>query len=75
MTERRGCCFMKANSLILVTCQGGLLSKIFPFFYFLSVDKLLTVLRRVVPQLICNPRGYGGWLIIDQSPPVIARES
>ena len=87
MTERRVCCFMKANSLILVRCQGGLLSKIFPFFrifttciflFFasdLSIFKRLTVLRRVVPQLICNPRGYGGWLIIDQSPPVIVRES
>ena len=81
MTERPVCCFMKANSLILVRCQGGLLSKIFPFFHlfttcivffcFWSLHKLLTVLRRVVPQLICNPRGYGGWLIIDQSPPVI----
>ena len=88
MTERRVCCFIKANSLILVRCQGGLLSKILPLFpriYYmyisfffasdLSIFKLLTVLRRVVPQLICNPRGYGGWLIIDQSPPVIVRES
>lgn len=32
MTEPRVCCFMKTNSLILVSCQGGLLSKIFPFF-------------------------------------------
>lgn len=32
MTERRVCCFMKANSLILVRYQGGLLSKILPFF-------------------------------------------
>ena len=46
MTERRVCFFKKANSLILVTCQGGLYQRFSPFsvyllhvhFFFLTSD-------------------------------------